>query len=49
MTTAHFLLLRVGEFTITSKTSYDIETLLRLQDVNLHTTQTGDEYAALHL
>lgn len=49
LTTAHFLLLRAGEFTVTSKTSYDIETLLRLQDVNLHTTQTGDEYAALHL
>ena len=49
MTTAHFLLLRVGEFTIKSKTSYDIETLLRLQDVNLHTTHTGYEYVALHL
>lgn len=49
VTTAHFLLLRAGEITVTSKTSYDVETLLRLQDVNLHTTQTGDEYVALHL
>ena len=50
MTTAYFLLLRAGEFTVTSKTSYDVETLLRLQDVNLHTTQNGDDqYIALHL
>ena len=49
MTTAHFLLLRAGEFTVPSTTSYDAETLLRLQDVALHTTQTGDEYVALHL
>jgi len=49
VTTAHFLLLRAGEFTVTSKTSYDAETLLCLQDVSLHTTQTGDEYVALHL
>lgn len=49
MTTAHFLLLRAGEFTIKSKTSYDVQTLLRLQDVNLHTTHTGCEYVALHL
>jgi len=49
VTTAHFLLLRAGEFTITSKTSYDVQTVLRLQDVTLHTTQTGDEYVVLHL
>ena len=49
MTTAHFLLLRAGEFTVPSKTSSDAETLLRLQDVTLHTMQTGDEYVALHL
>ena len=49
MTTAHFLLLRAGEFTVTSNTSYAAETSLCLQDVSLHTTQTGDEYVALHL
>ena len=49
VTTAHFLLLSAGEFTVTSKTSYDVKTLLHLQDVNLYTMQTGDEYVALHL
>ena len=49
MATAHFLLLRAGEFTVTSNTSYDVGTLLRVQDVTLHTTPTGDEYIALHL
>lgn len=35
MTSAHFLLLRAGEFTVPYITSYDVETLLRLQDVAL--------------
>lgn len=49
MTSAHFLLLRAGEFTVGNKTSYDVETLLRLQDVALRIMQTDDEYVALHL
>ena len=49
MTTAHFLLLRAGEFTVKSNTSYDVGTLLRVQDVTLHTTPTDDEYITLHL
>jgi len=49
MTTAYFPLLRTGEFIVPSKTSYDAKALLRLQDVTLHTSQTGDEYVALHL
>ena len=49
MTTAHLLLLRAGEFTVKSNTSYDVGTLLRVQDVTLHTTPTDDEYIALHL
>ena len=46
MTSAHFLLLRVGVFFVPNKPSHDIETLI--QDVTLHIMQTGDEYVALH-
>ena len=44
MATAHFLLLRAGEFIVQSNTSYDAETLLRVQDATLHNTATGAEY-----
>ena len=46
MTSAHFLLLRVGVFFVPNKPPHDIETLI--QDVTLHIMQTGDEYVALH-
>ena len=49
MTTAHFLLLRASGFTVQTNTSYDVGTLLRVQDVTLHTTHTNDVYIALHL
>lgn len=49
MASAHFQLLRVVGVSVPNKTSYDIETLFRLQDIALHIMQTVDEYVALHL
>ena len=49
MTTAHFLLLRAGEFTVSSHTSHKGGPILRVQDVALQTAPTGDEYISFHL
>lgn len=46
MTTAHFLLLRASEFTVTDP-SASTDTLLYIRDVSLNITPTGEEYLTL--
>lgn len=48
-TTAHFLMLRAGEFSLKERERFDPNKHLTIADVNLQTTPEGKEYLTLHI